>query len=280
MKIIHYLTILRPVNAAMAAGAVWLGAWISSSPLPAGPIFLLATVAFLSTGFGNVVNDLLDRHTDRISHPDRPLPSGTVSVRNAFGYLVFLGIAALLIAFLVAPRYGYATMLPLAALVLYALFLKGTPLAGNLLVSLLVAYALVFGSLGAPGLRRLVLPALLAMLLNLSREIIKDIEDAPGDTAAGITTSAALPPELLKKFLLISSILYGMTVFLPYFLGHFGFPYVIVISLAVLPLHIVRLRLLLKASWTAYCSTMSLLLKIEMLLGLVALAVDHLTATV
>ena len=277
MKIIHYLTILRPVNAAMAAGAVWLGAWISSSPLSTWAITLLGTVAFISTGFGNVINDILDRHTDRICHPGRPLPSGRMSIRNAYGYLVILGVAALFTAFRIAPLYGYATAIPLVVLVLYALFLKGTPLAGNLLVSLLVAYSLVFGSLNAPGFHRLVLPALLAMLLNLSREIVKDIEDKPGDTAAGIATTAILPQKLLKVILLACSVLYGMMVLLPFFLGHFGFAYVIVVAAAPLPLHIYRLRLLLKSAWTVHCGTMSLLLKIEMLFGLAALAADRLT---
>ncbi len=277
MKILHYLTILRPVNGMMAAGAVWLGAWISSARLNSLSVSVLAAVAFFSTGFGNAINDILDLKTDMISHPDRPLPSGSISVRAAVWYTVLLAGAALLLAFRVAPLYGFATLAPVCALTLYALFLKGTPLVGNLLVSLLVAYALLFGSLEAPDFNHLLLPALLAMFLNLSREIVKDIQDVAGDTAAGINTTAVLTPATLRILLFLISICYLSMVFLPFVFGHFGIPYLIVVVAGALPLHVMRLRFMLRKEWRENAPKISHLLKLEMLLGLAALAVDRLS---
>lgn len=276
MKILHYLTILRPVNGIMAAGAVWLGAWISSARLTALSVSILSAAAFLSTGFGNVINDIIDWKTDQISHADRPIPSGIISVRAAVFYSVLLGGYAPLLAFMVAPLYGFATLVPVFTLILYATFLKGTPLVGNLLVALLVAYALLFGSLEAPDFNHLLLPALLAMLLNLSREIIKDIQDIAGDTAAGIRTTAALAPATLRTILFLISIAYLLLVFLPFCLGHFGIPYLIVVAAGSLPLHGMRLRYMFRKRWGDYCQKMSLFLKLEMLLGLAALGVDRL----
>ena len=280
MKILHYLTILRPVNGIMAAGAVWLGAWISSTLLSCASVSILSAVAFLSTGFGNVINDILDWKTDQISHPDRPIPSGSMSVGAAVLYALFLAATALLLAFNVAPLFGFATFVPVIALLLYALFLKGTPLVGNLLVSLLVAYALLFGSLEAPGFKHLLLPALLAMLLNLSREIVKDIQDIAGDTAAGIRTTAVLTPATLRILLLAISAAYLPLAFLPFIAGHFGIPYLIVVAAVSLPLHAMRLRYMMRNEWYAYSSKLSLLLKLEMLAGLAALAIDRLSGMI
>ncbi|MBN1575143.1 MAG: geranylgeranylglycerol-phosphate geranylgeranyltransferase [Chitinispirillaceae bacterium] len=275
MHPLSYLKIIRPPNAAMAAGAVCLGAWISSARLPLWSISILAAVAVCAAGFGNVINDILDVGTDRISHPDRPLPSGTMGRTGAITYGALLALFALAGAFLVGPRFGIATLLPLMLLIIYAIRLKATPLAGNVIVSLLVAYALIFGSLGAPQFHHLFVPALLAMLLNFSREIIKDLQDDPGDRTAGIITSAALPFALLKRVLFICSGIYALLLFLPCLLGHFGTMYAVIVFTAVIPLHIRRLLLLLRPDWRDRVSTISLLLKIEMISGLLALAIDR-----
>ena len=278
MKIIHFITILRPANAVMAGGAVWLGAWISDSRSPALHLSILACVAFISTGFGNVINDILDRETDRISHPERPLAKGEMHGTSAVVYAVLLATAALVLACTVAPIFGFATGIPLAMLVAYAILLKGTPFAGNLLVSFLVAYSLLFGSLGAPHFTHLIVPAALAMLLNLSREIIKDVQDSAGDRAAGIVTTAVLPALLLRRFIYLCSGLYMLLVYLPYFKGNFGIAYVAAVTTTALPLHGYRISLLMKNDWTSRCSRLSLLLKIEMLAGLAALAVDRISS--
>jgi geranylgeranylglycerol-phosphate geranylgeranyltransferase len=271
-----YLKILRPFNAAMSAGAVCLGAWISASRLSPLNIAILAAVAASATGFGNIINDIFDMETDRISHPDRPLVRGTISRTNALIYAIVLAVFALGAAFIISPLSGIAALLPLLILAIYAIAFKGTPLAGNVIVSLLVAYALLYGGLSAPCISHLVIPALLAMLLNFSREIIKDIQDVKGDQAAGITTSATLPSPFLKKLLFICSGMYLPLLFLPRLLGHFGAVYAVIVSITALPLHICRLFLLNRPDWEYRVSVISLLLKIEMAFGLVALAIDHL----
>ncbi|MBN1306611.1 MAG: geranylgeranylglycerol-phosphate geranylgeranyltransferase [Chitinispirillaceae bacterium] len=275
MHLVSYLKILRPLNAAMAAGAVCLGACISSTHLSWLSIGILSAVAACAAGFGNVINDTLDVKTDRISHPDRPLPAGAMSRTGAVIYSVILALSALAGALFVGPRFGIAALLPLVLLTLYAIRIKATPLAGNLFVSLLVAYALIFGSLGAPQLHHLFIPALLATVLNFSREIIKDIQDERGDRAAGIITSASLPPALLKKILLICSGIYALLLLLPFLLGHFGVMYAVIVFTAVIPLHIRRLLMLRRPDWRTRIPMMSRLLKIEMATGLLALAVDR-----
>lgn len=276
MPILPYLKILRIQNAAMATGAVFLGAWIGESPLPLHKTTQLAFAALLSTGFGNVVNDIFDIETDRISHPQRPLPQGVISSFAAGVYALVLAALALFIAFSVAPVFGVATLLPLVLLLLYAVRLKGTPLAGNVIVSLLVAYALLFGALTAPYLNRLFVPALLAMLLNFTREIIKDIEDETGDREAGIMTSATLSGNILSTLIYFCSTVYLLLLFVPVQTGVCGTVYSVTIVIVALPLHVYRLSVVLRKQWLQKTALMSRLIKYEMLAGLCALSLDHL----
>ena len=202
--------------------------------------------------------------------------SGKISRPEATIYCILLAVGCITAAGAISPLYGIATLVPLALLTLYALFFKGTPLIGNVIVSVLVAYALLFGSLEAPLVRILVVPALLAMLLNLSREIIKDVQDKEGDRETGITTTASLPNPFLKKLLYSISVSYGIVLASPLFLPMYGLPYAIIIVTTIIPLHLFRLLRFRKTDWMDHCKELSKIIKIEMLCGLLALTIDRL----
>jgi geranylgeranylglycerol-phosphate geranylgeranyltransferase len=196
----------RPANLLMSIAAVALGFWLSSSPLGLINLILLMVAAACSVSFGNIVNDIRDIETDRISHPDRPLVKGDISRTTAIVFSMLFAAIGLICAFSVSWIHGIGTIIPLCFLLLYALRLKSTPLIGNFIVSLLVAYPLLFGALGSDNLSRLYIPVLLAFLLNLCREIVKDVQDIKGDTKAGLTTSAALSPLIIQLILALSSL--------------------------------------------------------------------------
>ena len=271
-----YIKILRVQNAAMAAGAVFLGAWIAESVHTVFQTALLALAAILATGFGNVINDILDLETDRISHPDRPLPRGLISVTAAGWYAGLLVAGALAASWSVAPRYCFATFFPLMLLSLYAFFLKKTPLAGNILVSLLVAYTLLFGAIEAPFRLRLIIPALLAMLLNFTREIVKDLQDETGDRAAGMTTTASLPRRTLLAILYGCSSVYLPLLFIPSLTGVCTLVYAATVGVLVIPLHMMRLMLFFRYRLVSRLGKASLSVKLELLSGLAALTLDRL----
>jgi geranylgeranylglycerol-phosphate geranylgeranyltransferase len=276
MKLSPFLKILRIPNLLMLGLSVVLGFWLSHNPLGLVSLFLLIIASMSCAGFGNVVNDIADIKTDKISHPDRPLGRGEISYRQAVTFAVFLGLASIGCSFAVSMAHGTGVVVPLAMLVLYAAFLKGTPLAGNILVSILVAYGIIFGGLTSEGSYRLFIPALLAFLLNLPREIVKDIQDQPGDTAAGITTSASLPQAMLKMIMTACAAAYVLLVFLPFILHQFGVLYAILCLVAVIPLHVFWFILFCKPGWRKNSASISLLIKYEMLCGLCALALDQL----
>ena len=271
-----FLRILRLPNAAMTAFGVFLGFWIGYTRQSPLSLLLLVIAGIASTGFGNVLNDILDRESDRINHPDRPLPCGEISPPAARAYACGLALLGLSCGFAADPIHGVGVIAALVLLALYAFRLKATALWGNLLVSILVAYPVVFGALGGERFGHLLLPALLACLINFCREAIKDIQDARGDAAAGITTTAALGTPLLRHILTGVSVVYAAGVFVPYALGHFGIVYLVVCLAVVLPLHVWWFRFWLGREYRRRLPAVSRAIKLEMAAGMAALALDQL----
>lgn len=270
-----YLKLLRINNALIASITVAIGYWLSESPYSIWMLFLLMFATIAATGFGNVINDIHDIDSDRISHPQRPLPKGDLSINSAKVFSVILIIISMTCGFAVSVTHGVATLIPLILLIIYARFLKGTPLAGNIIVALLVAYSILYGALNAPGFSRVIYPALFAFILNISREIIKDIEDEAGDKAAKVITTAILPHQLLRYMIYCFSVIYTIVLFIPYFNTTFGMPYLFSCVIAVLPLHIYRTVLIVSGKWKEHLGRISMLFKVEMLCGLAAIAVDR-----
>jgi geranylgeranylglycerol-phosphate geranylgeranyltransferase len=273
-----YIAIARPANVAMTGIAVALGFWLARSALPLPALALLMIAGMAATAFGNALNDLRDVATDRISHPNRPLPTGALTVGAAWAFTLFCALVALLSALFVSGVHLIAALLPLLLLTIYSLFLKGTPLAGNITISLLVAYALLFGGLDAPQFPRLIIPAALAFLLNLVREIIKDLQDEPGDRAAGITTTANLPGAIIRTIIFITGFAYLALLFMPTLTSQFGMIYALVCALAVVPIHAWWMAMIARETWRSDVTRLSGLIKLEMFAGLAALAIDHLCA--
>lgn len=275
-QLLIFLKIIRIQNTLIAGTAVLLGYWLSRSELSLVSLLLLFISAVASTGFGNVINDIRDIESDKISHPGRPLPQGELTISTAWTYCVILTIAGIVCSFSISKTHGFATLFPLVILVIYSYFLKGTPLAGNLVVATLVAYSVLYGALGATGFTTLIIPAILAFLLNFSREIIKDVQDEAGDRAASVTTSASLPAVLLRTLIYMCTAVYLGLLFLPYLRGDFGKTYMILCVALIIPLHSYRTFLILSNNWKARLSRISFLFKIEMICGLLALAADRL----
>ncbi len=141
------------------------------------------STAFVTAG-GNVINDLRDRESDRVNHPDRPLVTGELSVGAARWGAVLLLVGSVAVVGPVVPRApGLAVILAAAigALLAYEFRFKSAGFGGNLLVAFLTGAVFLYGgtAVGAP---LVVVPfAFMAFFATLSREVIKDMEDAAGD---------------------------------------------------------------------------------------------------
>src|SRR2546428_8261568 len=180
----------RPLNCVMSAVGVGVGGFVGVGSAAWGdlalPLVLAAAAAAAFTAGGNALNDICDRGTDRINHPDRPLASGqlTLGIARAFAASAFV-IAAVLAAF-INPLALLIVGLNVTLMVSYENWLKARGAAGNVIIAYLVgslflfAGVSVFRSSTGPLIRTGILAAL-AFLATLGREITKDIEDMRGD---------------------------------------------------------------------------------------------------
>lgn len=155
--------------------------------LPLGTWIFLALAAF-STAFvtagGNVINDLLDRESDKVNHPDRPLVTGAISpgaARWTAGTLLSGAVLVAIPVILLRPLVGALLAVALGALLSYEFRFKSAGFGGNLLVAFLTGLVFLYGG-AAVGMPVAVLAfGLMAFFATLSREVIKDMEDLAGD---------------------------------------------------------------------------------------------------
>jgi geranylgeranylglycerol-phosphate geranylgeranyltransferase len=183
------LAITRPVNSAVAGVAALLGYIVATGGF--APVSLiLFPIVFAITAAGNVYNDLCDLEIDRINRPGRPLPSGQVTPRAAGTLAMALFAAGLLLSIPAGLPCVIISVANSLLLLLYARTLKRTVLWGNVAVSYLSASIYPFGGAlaGVPAMVQTLPLAGITFLAMLSRELLKDAEDVPGDSAAGART--------------------------------------------------------------------------------------------
>ncbi|MCC9075212.1 UbiA family prenyltransferase [Litorilinea aerophila] len=193
------LRLLRLSNSLPASVLVLLGARLAGIWPPLPPVWRAAAAMWCITAFGYVSNDLVDQAEDAINKPDRPLPAGAVTPAAAGALATALALGGLLLAASLGLLATAVAGGVVGLLIFYNLRLKALPLAGNTLVALLAAASLWVGpvavwGIGAltawPRLEQLLPPTLLLASFIQARELVKTLEDIPGDAAAGKTTAA------------------------------------------------------------------------------------------
>jgi geranylgeranylglycerol-phosphate geranylgeranyltransferase len=189
--VIDLLRLVRIHNLLLAAVGVLAGGWIALGALRTPNVLALAAVAAVGFGMaGNVLNDIWDRAADAVNRPggERPLAAGritrgTADLCVAGGALLGLGAAALVNG--AAVLIGAAA---LAAMVLYSPVLKRWGLPGNVAVALVAGLPLLYGAVAVGHAAAGIVPWILAAWIHLVREIVKDLDDEPGDRALGRRT--------------------------------------------------------------------------------------------
>ncbi len=138
-------------------------------------------VAFFLMAGGNMINDVFDVEVDRNAHPGRAIPRGIFSGRFVlFWALSFYAVALFFAAIINLNCFIFA----LAAeflLLFYELSLKKYPGAGNIVIGALVGSVFLGTAAAIDRWKILTFLGLLAFLINVAREMIKDIEDMEGD---------------------------------------------------------------------------------------------------
>ena len=271
-----YIEILRPGNALMGAIVVVLVAIIDRSFTL--PILLAMLAVFFETAAGNVINDYFDYQIDLINKPERPIPSGRISLNAGknYGYLLFLlgTICGLLISLLTGNWIPFIIVLIAdVVLYLYAYKLKATPLIGNLAVGFMTGFGFVFAgfSLNNPNIIMISMYlGFFAFVMTTARELVKDIEDMEGDKAEGARTLPILYGEKITAILASILIIVDCALCpLLYYINIFGFYYLMVIAVAVI-LFIYSAILIIRNQDRSTAAKVSKYLKIGMLIAFVA----------
>lgn len=168
-------------------------------------LLVISTLCIAIAGY--IINDIYDVETDLVNRPEKVIVGKTISEKTANNLFIIFNIVGVLIGFYLSHLVGKSSFFVLfvlisAMLYIYASYLKRTLLIGNIVVSLLVAFTVIIVGIfdlipvindqnqakQITMLNVLLAYALFAFIINLVREMIKDIEDVDGDHKSGMNT--------------------------------------------------------------------------------------------
>lgn len=271
-KVRAYAELLRPLNAVIIMAVIASAAFLAGGR---GNAALHIVIAALAGGFiggaANVVNDYFDVGIDKINKPNRPLARGAVGKKEAF--LLWLVLSLIGISLNLFLNFAAFAIAVVAAffLFLYSAKLKGTILVGNVTVAGMTGLAFVYGAVVVGRSEVSLIPAGFAFLINVAREIVKDVEDMEGDRLGNAVTfplkHGVKPALAMASSVLI--ILSGVTVW-PYLAGTYSQTYFFLVLLVDIIL-LSSVAAMWKDSSPANLRKVSFVLKLDMVLGLVAI---------
>ncbi len=147
----EYLKLARSFNAVLTGVSPVMGA-IAMEQYDLFYLFLLFLIGFLGHTYGFVLNDIIDYKIDKSSKEisDRPLISGTISMKNAWIFAIFSIIIAFIIAFFIAFKTD--SFFPIIFLAFSAIFITIYNLISkrfpgmDIFVALGVFFAIFYGA--------------------------------------------------------------------------------------------------------------------------------------
>ncbi len=224
-KVSGFIRLMRPINCAMMGFAVFVGAVLAYpqfSNFDWLDVLYGFITGFMLTAASMTINDYYDRAIDAINEPSRPIPSGSVSSRQALAFVFILSTVGFVFAYLTSVLCLMVAVIAWIVMVTYVTVGKRSGLPGNLLVSTCVAIPFIYGSLIVLSQVQLsvLLFTLMAFLSNTGREITKGIVDIKGDRTEGIKTLAVRYGE--RTAAVVAAVFYLLAVSLtplPWYLG-------------------------------------------------------------
>lgn len=256
-------------------------------------ILILATI--LVAAGGNVINDYFDINTDKINRPEEVVVDKHLDRRTAILIHVILTLIGVFIGLYYAFLFhneNYALTFIGVPIILwfYSTTFKKQMLVGNLIVAMLTALTALlvvsfeFAALSLVNDHEITEStackqawfvtstfAFFAFITNLSREIVKDLEDIEGDTAIGCKT---LPIEMGTKYSKIIIILLQLFMITILWLGLIAIDkHINCLRIAIPPATLISLStlwsivLLTKAQTNRQYHRVSTVCKLTMLIG-------------
>jgi geranylgeranylglycerol-phosphate geranylgeranyltransferase len=267
------VTLVRGRNLLLAAAGVAIGGALTLGRVAFPGELVLALLSAMGLGAaGNTANDLWDVEADRVNKPLRPLVSGALSRGAALWIGGSAGGLGLLCAWLAGPTVFAIGLPALVVMLAYSPLLKPRPVLGNVVVAVLGSLPLVYGAGAVGDWRAGLVPFWLAALLHSGREIVKDLEDIPGDLAAQRRT---IPIAWGRRAGFVAAavplVVFVPVALTPWLAGSYGVRYGSIAVLIAIGVGAVAARLLSEQMGGARAG-----LKLAMALGLLALLWDRL----
>lgn len=202
MKFKAVIEIIRPINCLMGALTVIIGILNTRTGVSLLNLILNLIIGVITyiliAGSGMVINDIYDIEIDKINRPERPIPRGDLSLKEA----KFLYVGILIIGILLSSIHSLLLNLGFLNIIvasffgfigwLYAAYGKKSGFFGNIIVSVSFSIGLIYGAI----LNGRIIPIyiyfffLTSFFLLLAREIVKGCEDIEGDKREGVKTLA------------------------------------------------------------------------------------------
>lgn len=251
----------------------------------------LSTASIVIAAAGYIINDYFDINIDLVNKAHKVIVGKRIDRRAAILLHAFLSLAGLLLTAAAAYQlqnvylfvFNCVTVL---LLLLYSVTFKKKLLIGNVVISLLTAWVvlvLVVAEYRFSGQFRLAWQMLFkyamlyggfAFIITMIREVIKDMEDLPGDSKFGCTTMPVVWGVAVAKvfaavwILVLASMVAVLMIYLlipgHWLISLYG------ITLVVIPL-LFALKKLYHAAIPADFHTLSALIKGTMLTGILSM---------
>jgi len=268
-----FIKITRPVNFVITFLSVIVAAVICvEGDYEVYKIILASFSASLTLSAGNIINDIKDIETDKVSHPERPLAAGKITVSQAKTEYALLTFIALLLSFFINLPAFVIAITATVLLFLYSYYFKKVLILGNIVVSILTGLVFIYGGVAVTNPLAAIVPAVFAFLVNLIREVVKDMQDVEGDLKQGVITFPGKFGFSSSKLLVaeLTVILILVTLY-PFITRLYKIEFIILVMAVVNPLLVYNLKILFKDHSSSSLNKISNILKLNMFIGLIAI---------
>jgi 4-hydroxybenzoate polyprenyltransferase len=215
-------------------------------------LLIISTICIAAGG--HVINAIMNQDTDEIAKPHNCVVGVSISETVAYNWYIGLTIIGVGIGFYLSniiykPTFASLFILIATILYVYATNLKQVPFLGNVIVSFLLSLSIiiialfdVFPATDAENKIRmrevfgiLIDYAIFAFIINLIREIIKDLEDLDGNYQTGMNT-LPIAIGMNKTKIIVSCLTVIAIVILAYYIKMYLFEldYVVYYALALI----------------------------------------------
>ncbi|SNR33652.1 4-hydroxybenzoate polyprenyltransferase [Lutibacter agarilyticus] len=247
---------------------------------------ILLISVLLITAAGYIINDIFDIKADKINKPTKVIVSTKITVEQAKAWYKITNAFGIILGVLLAiniqkPSYSFLFIGTSILLYYYSKQLKKTPFIGNLAVAFSIALSILLVPLFEIDftiqnksqliiIQFIILLSLFAFVLNLTREIVKDIIDINGDyNLKNNTLPIVIGRKRARNFALTlcSFTLLSLLYFTLHFSKQYKFTLLYLVVFIVLPMLYISVKL--NASKTKkQFQKISTLLKVCMFLGI------------